>query len=65
MNSVDVAFKKRVAKLVTLINKRANTRFNRMIEMYLPENVTVSSVVCTQKNHELNTFVLSIILKKC
>ena len=54
--SVDVAFKERVAELVILINKRANTRFNRMIQKYFPENVTVSSVVCTQVNHELNTF---------
>ena len=62
-SSVDVVLKGRLAKLVILINKRANARFNRMIEKYFPEDVTVSSVVCTQVNHESNKYVLSIILQ--
>ena len=34
--SLDVALKERVAKLVILINKRANFKFHRMIEYALP-----------------------------
>ena len=41
-------FKKRLAYLVDLINKRANSRFLRMVEKHFPKIVADSAIVCTQ-----------------
>ena len=41
-------FKKRLAYLVDLINKRANSRFQRMVEKYFPKIEADSAIVCTQ-----------------
>lgn len=41
-------YKLRLSYLVDLVNKRANSRFHRMVDKYYPEEVAENAMVCTQ-----------------
>ena len=49
-DSADGGFKRRLAHLVDLVNKRAHSRYNRMVEKYYPKNEADTAIVCTQVN---------------
>ena len=58
-NSEAFALNKKLSKLVELINKRANSKFNRMIEKYFSTDVTDTAIVPFEVLFELKIDISS------
>ena len=58
-NSEAFALNKKLSKLVELINKRANSKFNRMIEKHFSTDVTDTAIVPFEVLFELKIDISS------
>jgi hypothetical protein len=58
-NSEAFALNRKLSKLVVLINKRAHSKFNRMIEKYFSTDVTDTAIVPLQVRFELKIVMTS------